>query len=503
MVVRDAGRHPRFATRDLLKAERRLQEAADRSRTHDSHGISQKTLAAVCGKRTLTPEQEAALREITAGSGSIKCVEGMAGTGKTYLLAAAREAWEKEGYRVVGGCLSARAARQLEADSHIKSMTLKAMLWHLAPPLADRAWHGTSRLLREATLNTKMAIWGLNARQQDKVRKKFSKHDRPLGGLKLDKKTIVVLDEAGMVDLAKMERLVQHVMRAGAKLVVVGDPRQLQSIDAGAPFRLLIERLGAAKLTEIIRQYEPWMAHAVHQFADGDARGALSQYALAGKLRVEETRAGAIQKLIRDWSDRRTADLKETLILAGTRAEVQELNLFAQECRRIAGEVAKRSIKIGGQNFHEGDRVLFTKNNRALGVANGDFGTIENIRGVLSSPLTPVIIRLDRLDEHGKPLRVTFTPVQYTNLQLGYAVTTHKAQGATVDKSFVLAGGWMQDREISYVQMSRHREEARVYASRADAGEDLSALSDAMARSRMKDTAIDRSQWSREQEANR
>lgn len=115
-VVRDAGRHPRFATRDLLKAERRLQEAADRSRTHDSHVVSQKTLAAVCSKRTLTPEQEAALREITAGSGSIKCVEGMAGTGKTYLLSAAREAWEKEGYRVVGGCLSARAARQLDPN---------------------------------------------------------------------------------------------------------------------------------------------------------------------------------------------------------------------------------------------------------------------------------------------------------------------------------------------------------------------------------------------------
>ncbi len=177
------------------------------------------------------------------------------------------------------------------------------------------------------------------------------------------------------------------------------------------------------------------------------------------------------------------------------------LNLMAQELRRLEGELGDRSIVIGGVRYFEGDRVVFTRNNRALGVYNGDFGIIEKIGGLISSSVTPVSIRLDREDQDGHPLRTTLLPLQCPELQLGYAVTTHKSQGATVEKSFILAGGWMQDRELSYVQLSRHRKDARIFTSVADAGEDLAELARAMSRSRAKEPAIELETQKRQREA--
>lgn len=495
-VIQERPDYPRFATKEAVASEKRLLENAERLQKNARHVVTESTVERVGKSHTLNEEQQAALRHITTAVGSIQCIEGMAGTGKTHLLGAAREAWEEQGLRVIGTSLAARAARELEDGSGIKSDTLAKTLWLLDhPPTALKG------IWQAAKLDMSLDARGFTEKGKQKVRKAFDKHAAESPPFTLDANTVVVLDEAGMVGTKDFERLVHYVEKAGAKLVAVGDPRQLQPIDEGAPFRLIAERFGSAKLTAVIRQYEQWMVDAVHQFADGDARGALSQYALAGKLSVEATRSAAELKLIRDWNKGRTTDLKETLILAGTRADTKELNLLAQECRRLQGELGKRSIAIGENAFFEGDRVVFTKNNRSLGVNNGDFGIVENIRGVLSSPITPLTIRLDRDDDKGNAIRITLTPAAYSELQLGYAVTTHKAQGATVDRTFVLAGGWMQDRELSYVQMSRHREDCRIYTSEADAGDDLSSLSQSMARSRTKGNVFDNSEWLREREA--
>jgi len=483
--------YPRFAPKEMVEIERRLLDAAEQSKGSKAHVVSEKYVERATKARSLSPEQEAAFRHITAGTGSIQLVEGMAGTGKTYMLGAAREAWERQGFRVIGASLAARAARELEDGSGIKSDTLAKTLWLLDRPLIDQVKHHAKQLWNTAKLDISLDLRGFTEKGKGKVRKAFAEHKPEFQKLTLDSKTVVVLDEAGMVGTRDFERLVHHITRAGAKLVAVGDSRQLQPIDAGAPFRFLSDRLGSDKLSDIVRQYEPWMVDAVHQFADGDARGALTQYGLAGKLSVEVTRSSAIAKLIRDWNEGRTANLSETLILAGTRADTKELNRLAQESRRLQDELGQRSITIGGELYFEGDRIVFTKNNRSLGVHNGDFGVVENIRGLLSSPITPLTIRLDREDEHGRAVRVTLTPAEYKHLQLGYAVTTHKAQGATVDRTFVLAGGWMQDRELSYVQMSRHREDCRIYASEADAGEDLATLSRSMSQSRQKSMALE------------
>lgn len=497
-----------YTTMDHFAVEKELLERLWASAEDRAHAVDEADLERVVKRRpTIRDEQLSAVEHLTVRSGATACLVGMAGTGKTYVLDAAREAWERAGLKVVGCALAGRAAQQLEQSSGITSRTLEKTFRLLDPSAGETLIHGAKQFVKSAWLDFKLdVVHGLSERAKRSVHAEF---ERPGDRLELDSKTVVVLDEAGMVGTTQLTRLVRLVAKAGAKLVMVGDPDQLQPIEAGSPFRAAIERLGAARLTDIVRQYEEWMRDAVRQFAEGDARGALTQYALAGKLKLSENRVDAMRQLITEWRDHRTADLSETIILAGTQQEVDRLNTMAQQERDAArelrtlrtarrGEFERREaghvVRHCAVELHEGDRVLFTRNDPRLGVFNGDLGTIERIRVSLLPGHTEITVRLDRQERMGlfqKHARATFTLKEYRDIDLGYAITTHKAQGGTFERSFVLGGGWMQDRELSYVQMSRAREETRLYVSEADAGEDLSALVSEMSRTRAKDLAHD------------
>ena len=184
-----------------------------------------------------------------------------------------------------------------------------------------------------------------------------------------------------------------------------------------------------------------------------------------------------MEKLIFDWDER--GDLKETLILAGSNLDVTALNRMAQEKRLAAGLLDKEFLYFNGEDFHVRDRILFTRNSSLHDVKNGQLATIENIEGKAITV---------RMDDGNK--RKTIHIEDYDHLKLGYAMTTHKAQGVTVDKSYVLVGGVMQDRELSYVQMSRARKETRLYTDLDEAGEELADVANSMSRSRQKEMAI-------------
>lgn len=468
--LQDAAGNARFTTQAMYALEEKLLDTANRLERNTSHALSTYALdASLAGRPPIRPEQRGVLEHIITSPGAIKCVSGMAGTGKTFLLAAAREVWEKQGYRVVGTALSARAARQLEKEAKIQSVTLARLESLLTPPTLGRQLrHHVRQLVRAAR---KRPTWRLPAP-------------------KLGPDSVVVLDEAGMVGTRQLAWLLGEVQKAGAKVVLVGDARQLQPIESGGPFAALTRRLGAAELRDITRQRESWMRRAVHQFAEGDARGALAQYAAHERLHVEKDRQLACQALLNAWSKGRTRELSETLILAGNNEEVTTLNQGAQAARLAGGELdPARSVRGQKATYHVGERVVFTKNNRLLGVTNGDFGTVEAVRkGTVLAPAS-LVVRLDRQDECGGQIRTLVGLDQERFFQLGYATTTHKAQGATVERAFVLGGGWMTDRELSYVQMSRSRGETHIYVSEGDAGEDLTELANAMRRSRAKELA--------------
>jgi conjugative relaxase-like TrwC/TraI family protein len=463
------GHQALYTERSLFEAEAELLRSAEVLHARSRHAARSSPIAK--GGVQLNEEQQAALRHITA-AGDLKLLTGLAGTGKTRLLDAARSSFEAAGYKVLGAALTGRAAHELAEGAGIRSSTAESLLYRLEPSLRRTLSHHARMLLREAA---GMTTWKL---------------PRPI----LDERTVLVLDEASMIGSRHLARILHSAERAKTKLVLVGDAKQLQAIEPGGGFAGLIQRFGAARLTNIVRQRDDWMRRAVHEFADGDARGALSRFAHHGRLHVEGTRDEAMRALLTAWSHERTPRLSDTLILAGTNAEVDELNRRAQVMR--ASELGG-GLRHGPWTYREGDRVVFATAWRPLGVLNGDFGTIERVRGRRMS------ILLDRERLGGGALRVVVSDKELTVnafgedrdlLRLGYASTVHKAQGATVEHTFVLAGGWMEHREAAYVAMSRARGHARIFSDETSAGEDLTELVRIMTRSQEQVMAHDQQQ---------
>ena len=427
------GEQTRYSTREMLALEQAMLAQVTASRSKDSHRVSEHTLAAVLERfPTLKPEQTAAVRHVTESRGTIKVAEGLAGTGKTYMLNVARTAWEQAGYRVHGAALAAKAADGLEEGAGIRSQTLHALLYKLRD-----------------------------------------------GKLRLNHKDVLVVDEAGMVGTRQLAELTAWTEKAGAKLVLTGDAKQLQPIEAGGAFQQIGDVVGRAQLTEITRQHIDWMKQAVKDILAGNAKDVLTDYARHGQLTVEEDWNDARAALVAAWNEAGGGSApQDNIILAGSNLDVFDLNQRAQAVRQAGGLVGGAALKVNSYHIMANDRIQFTRNNRHMGVKNGQNGTVEAING------TVLQVRLDNAQR-----RAVDTAV-YEHLKLGYAMTTHKAQGDTRDQNFVLLGGPMQDRELSYVQLSRTRGKTFLFTDRLEAGDELAQLARGMTRSRQKEMAV-------------
>ncbi len=423
---------PQFSTVEMLTLEESLFDHAAHLSASDFHSLDpDPVMKKLSSHGELSEEQMKAVWHITVNTGDVALVEGMAGTGKTRMLDVARKAWEEQGFTVKGAAIAARAARELQAGAQIESKTVAKILYDL-----DQG-HAT-----------------------------------------LDAKTILVVDESGMIATPDMERLCAACHTNRSKLVLVGDARQLQPIGPGAPFKELAAKYGSAELVNIRRQDEAWARNVVGDFADGRARDALRELALRGFVSVSDSKDEAMRSMIEKWrSD--SLPRQSCLMLAATKADVSRLNRLAQETMRLAGELGSTGIETPDGTMFEGDRLMFSKTSRPRGIDNGARGTIvsaDALRATLS-------VRLDSGD------RVTFSTRDFPHFHLGYAGTTHKAQGATSLVSYVLVGGSMQDREMTYVQSSRAKEKTWIFATKSEVGDDIAHLSREMERSRQKNMA--------------
>ena len=435
---KDGRDQERFTSRDMIATEARLEKAGDELAGRGDHGVSDRqragALEAAGGRgMVLSGEQRDAFDHITEGRG-LASVIGYAGTGKSAMLGVAREAWEREGYQVRGAALSGIAAENLEGGSGIRSRTIASL---------EHGWaQGRDQLTRN---------------------------------------DVLVLDEAGMIGTRQMERVLSHARDAGAKVVLVGDPEQLQAIEAGAAFRSISERHGAAEITEVRRQREDWQKEATRALATGRTGEALDAYAAHGMVHAAETREAARAELVDGWDRQRRADLDQTrIILTHTNAEVRELNGEARDRLRANGELGEDvafAADRGRRDFAAGDRLMFLRNERSLGVKNGTLGTIERV-----SP-EGMTVRLDVGRE------VTFAAKDYAAVDHGYAATFHKSQGVTVDRAHVLATPGM-DRHSGYVGLSRHRDGVQLHYGRDDFA-DQGKLARVLSRDRGKDMAGD------------
>ena len=440
LLGRDEKDRERFTSKEMLALESKMMERAVGLSQNDTHAVREGHQAKALSEKSLTPEQKTAFDHLV-GQGDLKCVVGFAGTGKSYLLGAAKEAWEKEGYSVHGLTLSGIAAENLEGSSGIESRTF-----------ASRTFY-----------------W-------DK------------GEQVLSKKDILVVDEAGMLSSRQMARVVEEAQAGGAKVVLVGDPQQLQAIEAGAAFRAIAEQVRYVELTDIRRHREGWQQDATKELATGKTADAIHRYDRHSHLHDFKTSAVAKAALVEVWNDARLSQPDKTqIMLAYTKNDVLELNQHARTLRHQQGELGQDmafQTERGERAFATRDRVYFLKNDRSLGVMNGTLGTIEAVKeGVLT-------IRLDNDDCGGVDARrVTVTTAHYNHLDYGYAATIHKAQGVTVDRSYVLASKYL-DAQSTYVAMSRHRESADLFYGR-DTFLTKDDLVKSLARTRTKDVTLD------------
>jgi hypothetical protein len=284
-----------------------------------------------------------------------------------------------------------------------------------------------------------------------------------------------------MVGTRQLERVLSHAAEAGAKVVLVGDPQQLQAIEAGAAFRSIHERHGGAEIGEVRRQREDWQRDATRDLARSRTGNALEAYRSHGMVHEAQTREQARGDLIERWDrERQASPDKSRIILTHTNDEVRALNETAREKMREAGSLGDEvpvTAERGARNFASGDRVMFLQNERGLGVKNGTLGTIEQV-----SPQAMSVRTDDRRS-------VTFDLKDYNCIDHGYAATIHKAQGMTVDLTHVLATPGM-DAHGSYVALSRHRDGMDLHYSRDDFA-NRDRLARTLSRDRPKDMASD------------
>lgn len=308
----------------MLATEQRLERSAETLARRGGHKVSPAALergvaAGEARGLDLRGSQRDALDHITR-SGDVALVVGYAGTGKSAMLGVAREAWEAQGYQVRGAALSGIAAESLEGGSGIGSRTIASL---------EHGW----------------------AQGRDV----------------LTARDVLVIDEAGMIGSRQMERVLSHAERAGAKVVLVGDAEQLQAIEAGAAFRALAERHGAAR-----DHRNPPPAGRLAAGGDAGARDRVAQAPPWTATRPPAwcratTREAARSALVDGWDAVRQARPEASqLMLAHTRADVAELNQLARGrmratgARLVGGLGADHVIQTerGERTFAAGDRVM-------------------------------------------------------------------------------------------------------------------------------------------------
>lgn len=396
----------RFSTRELLALEARLlRDAADRSGEYATTVRGDDLKRALQSRPTLSDEQRELVERLTTGPGGVQVVRAPAGTGKTFALDAAREAWEHAGVPVLGCALSARAACELRDQAALQASTIA------------RVRHALDR------------------------------------GADLQRGSVLIVDEAGMVGTRDLAALSDATDAARGRLVLVGDDRQLPEIDAGGAFRALADQQDATQLQDVRRQREDWDRAALAELRSGDIEQFARAYLEHGRIVMTPTASAAREALVADWWNA-TRDGADALMIATRRADVADLNARARQHMRDAGKLEEDGLTTETRGFAVGDRVIATHNDQRLGVHNGQTGTLRRISD------DRVVVEL----EDGKRLTLPAAYAHDGHLDHGYALTAHRAQGATVDQAFVL-GSDEQYREWGYTALSRHRDQARYYLS--------------------------------------
>jgi Ti-type conjugative transfer relaxase TraA len=425
----------RFTTRQVREQEwNALADAAGVAKSRTLAVPAPATRTSLVGQE-LRPDQRAAF-DHAIGAGGLNIIEGRAGTGKSYALGVIRHAHELGGHRVVGLAPTNTVAQDLKADGFTEASTVHAELFRLK-----------------------------NGRAQWSAR------------------TVVIVDEAAMLDSRITGELLAEARRAGAKVILAGDDRQLASIERGGLFSELKARHGAAEITEVTRQRVDWQRQAARDLAEGRFAAAVAAYDRAGGITWTADQPEARTALVEAWKrDTAATPGAARFVFAYTNRDVDALNAELRRVRRergaLAGPDVRFATKHGEAEFAVGDRVQFTDTDKKARIYNGNVGTITGI----DARTGELRARLDS----GRA--VSWSAAEFAGFRHGYAGTIYKGQGKTLDHTYLYhTEHWRS--AASYVALTRQRERAQVFVARETA-RDAAQLAWQMARGEVKAASI-------------
>jgi conjugative relaxase-like TrwC/TraI family protein len=394
-----------MTTAELVDCERRLIAAAV-GRAGEGTGIVDAALverAITATDRPLTDEQAMAVRASVSSEHGVTVIQALAGTGKTYTAAVLREIYESAGYQVLGVAPTGRAVRELAEEAGVPARTL-------------------DRLLNDLEL-----------------------------GDELPRGSVLILDEAGMAATRPSARLLEVAEQAGAKVIAIGDPGQLASVQAGGWLAAVGRELGALRLTEVMRQRDPAERRALGALHDRRPQHYLDWAQRAGRIATFGDPAGAREQAIAEWQ-RTIAEVgpAQAVMIARDNDTRAVLNNAARELWRALGLLGEEH-SYGTVEVAVGDRVICRRNDRLIDVDNGMRGTVRHLDA------DRVVIDTDS----GLTREL---PAAYASehLEHAYSLTGHGMQGGTVETALVVAcprdltAGW------SYTALSRARGQTRL-----------------------------------------
>ncbi|HET8814506.1 MAG TPA: MobF family relaxase [Solirubrobacterales bacterium] len=411
----------RFTTRAIWELERAALDRVEvMAATEDRAVVSEIVVSRVLAKRpSMKPDQRRMVERLLGGGEGVIVVLGEAGTGKTYALTAAAEGWSAAGTNLRVAAPTWRAANVLRSEGLSAS--------------------SVARLLAELDRGT------------------------AAGEQALARGSVLVVDEAGMVDSRAMARLVAHAQEADAKLVLIGDPAQLGEIEAGGLFASIAARTEPVVLDEVIRHRHELEREGAKLIREGEGREALAIYQGAERVTVSDDPLARREAMVADWW-RSFERGEDALMIAKRNAEVAELNALARERMKAAGRLRGEEIEVGEARFAAGDQVITRINDQRQNIYNRERWKVAEVDPASERLWLVGIDTRGRVcvdsDYLGRVRERDGGPA----IEHAYAATTYQAQGATVDTTFVMADPSMTRQEL-YVAASRSRGETFLYAT--------------------------------------
>jgi conjugative relaxase-like TrwC/TraI family protein len=434
-IGQDAIGLPRYSTPEVLRIEREVVAMAQRMLATPTSAVNEAKVLERCRDLGLSSEQTAAALAAT-GSNRITIISGAAGTGKTTTLLSVVPALQDAGYQVFGEAAAWRVANALAEDLNITSR-------------ASASW------------------------QQQSAKKRSP----------LNEKTVLLVEEAGLSSSRQMHDILQRVERAGARLILLGDRKQLQPISAGSGLSLVARAIDPTHIQKIVRQHEPWMRTAVTDFGRGDALSALMAFKAHDRLVEANGRAATIRAAVdRVPVDQLGRSDSSALLIARTNAEVSALSREVRSRLKLEGKIvgsdtAVDAVTASGNSTQialaPGDRIRFLLRDDGLGVVNG---TLASVHAIQSAPMSEDGQQQAAawIDAEIDGRRVRFCTRDISDEQgrarigWAYATTVYGAQGTTVEKAVVLLTTAF-DRHQIYVASSRARQETLLVFDRHSA----------------------------------